>query len=150
MKKRGTIRNGIFAVHDPKRDFAVREKGRLVCETGMLMFRAVLLQSAATLFVAILAGLLAGKNAAVSAALGGAAIVLPNSLFALRLFVEGQKPDGASPAVFLIGEFIKVAATLALLVLAAKLYRDMQWLALIAGLVVALKANLLALLSKKF
>jgi hypothetical protein len=37
-----------------------------------------------------------------------------------------------------------------LLAAAASLYRDMHWLALIAGLVVALKANLLALLSKKF
>ncbi len=116
----------------------------------MLMFRAVLLQGIATLIAAIIAGLLSGGNAAVSALLGGAAIVLPNSFFALRLFVEGHKSGGASPAVFLIGEFIKVAATLALLVLAAKLYRDMHWLALIAGLVVALKANLLALLSKKF
>ncbi len=129
----------------------MREKSCLVCdEAGMLMFRAVLLQSVAMLIVAIVAGLLAGKTAAASAALGGLAIVLPNGLFALRLFVEGRKPGGAAPAVFLIGEFIKVAATLALLVLAAKLYRDMHWLALIAGLVVALKANLLALLSKKF
>ena len=116
----------------------------------MLMFRAVLLQVAATLVVAVIAGILAGKHGAVSAALGGAAIVLPNSLFALRLFAESRKPGGASPAAFFIGEFMKVAATIALLAAAASLYRDMHWLALIAGLVVALKANLLALLSKKF
>jgi len=119
-------------------------------EAGMLMFRAVLLQVAATLVVAIVAGLLAGKHGAVSAALGGAVIVLPNSLFALRLFAGSRKPGGASPAAFFVGEFMKVAATVALLVAAASLYRDMHWLALIAGLVVALKANLLALLSKKF
>lgn len=116
----------------------------------MLMFRAVLLQVVATLVAAVIAGILAGKHGAVSAALGGAAIVLPNSLFALRLFVESRKPGGASPAVFFIGEFMKVAATIALLAAAASLYRDLHWLALIAGLVVALKANLLALLSKKF
>jgi len=119
-------------------------------ETGMLMFRAVLLQIVATLVVAVIAGILAGKHGAVSAALGGVAIVLPNSLFALRLFVESRKPGGASPAVFFIGEFMKVAATIVLLAAAASLYRDLHWLALIAGLVVALKANLLALLSKKF
>lgn len=116
----------------------------------MLMFRAVLLQIAATLLVAIIAGLWAGWNAAVSAALGGAAIVLPNSLFALRLFVQSRKPGGASAAAFFVGEFMKVAATIALLAAAANLYREMHWLALIAGLVAALKANLLALLSKKF
>lgn len=116
----------------------------------MLMFRAILLQVIATLVVAVIAGLFAGKHGAVSAALGGAAIVLPNSLFALRLFAESRKPGGASPAAFFIGEFMKVAATIVLLAAAASLYREMHWLALIAGLVVALKANLLALLSKKF
>jgi ATP synthase protein I len=116
----------------------------------MLMFRAVLLQAVATLVAAAIAGLLAGKHGAVSAALGGASIVLPNALFALRLFAESRKPGGASAAAFFVGEFMKVAATIALLAAAASLYRDLHWLALIAGLVVALKANLLALLSKKF
>lgn len=119
-------------------------------ETVMLMFRAVLLQIAATFIVAAIAGLLAGWHGAVSAMLGGFAIALPNSLFALRLFVESRKPSGASAAAFFVGEFMKVAATIALLAAAASLYRDLHWLALIAGLVVALKANLLALLSKKF
>ncbi|MDR2239652.1 MAG: ATP synthase subunit I [Zoogloeaceae bacterium] len=116
----------------------------------MLMFRAVLLQVAVTLAVAIAAGLLAGKHGAISALLGGAAVVLPNALFALRLFAESRKPGGASPAAFFVGEFMKVAATVALLAMAASLYREMHWLALIAGLAAALKANLLALLSKKF
>ena len=116
----------------------------------MLMFRAVLLQIAATCVVAAIAGLLAGWHGAVSAMLGGLAIVLPTSLFALRLFAESRKPGGASAASFFVGEFMKVAATIALLAAAASLYRAMHWLALIAGLVVVLKANLLALLSKKF
>ena len=116
----------------------------------MLMFRAVLLQAVATLVVAASAGLLTGRHGAVSAALGGAVIVLPNALFALRRFVESRKPGGASAAGFFVGEFMKVAATIVLLAAAASLYRDLHWLALIAGLVVALKANLLALLSKKF
>ena len=116
----------------------------------MLMFRAVLLQIAATFIVAAIAGMLAGRHGAVSAMLGGVAVVLPNSLFALRLFAESRKPGGASATAFFVGEFMKVAATIALLAAAASLYRDLHWLALIAGLVMALKANLLALLSKKF
>ncbi len=51
-------------------------------------------------------------------------------------------------AGFLVGEFIKVAATLALLVIVAEAYRDLHWLALLAGLIVALKANLLVILIK--
>lgn len=116
----------------------------------MLMFRAVLLQTVATLLAVAVAGLLAGQRAAVSVALGGIVVVLPNALFALRLFAQGRRPGGASPAQFFVGEFMKVAATAALLTAAAGLYRDMHWLALLAGLAVALKANLLALLSKKF
>lgn len=116
----------------------------------MLMFRAILLQTVATFVVAAVAGMLAGPRGAVSAALGGVAVVLPGALFALRLFAGSQKPGGASPAAFFVGEFMKVAATIALLAAAASLYREMHWLALLAGLVVALKANLLALLSKKF
>ncbi|MFZ5509776.1 MAG: ATP synthase subunit I [Pseudomonadota bacterium] len=108
------------------------------------MFRAVILQIGATLVAAVIAGLVAGPHGAVSAALGGAACFLPNLLFALRLWVASKKPGGASPAAFFVGEFIKIAATVALLAMAAILYRDLQWLALLAGLVVALKANLLA------
>lgn len=108
------------------------------------MFRAVILQIGATLVAAVIAGLVAGPHGAVSAALGGAACFLPNLLFALRLWVASKKPGGASPAAFFVGEFIKIAATVALLAMAAILYRDLQWLALLAGLIVALKANLLA------
>lgn len=108
------------------------------------MFRAVALQALATLLVAALAGLLSGAPAAVSAALGGAACFVPNLLFALRLSAASKKPGGASPAAFFVGEFIKVAATVMLLAMAATLYRDVHWLALLVGMIVALKANLLA------
>ena len=108
------------------------------------MFRAVILQIGATLVAAVIAGLVAGPHGAVSAALGGAACFLPNLLFALRLAAASKKPGGASPAAFFVGEFIKIAAMVMLLAMAAILYRDLQWLALLAGLIVALKANLLA------
>ena len=42
----------------------------------------------------------------------------------------------------------KVAATLALLVIVAGAYRDLHWLALLAGMFVALKANLFVILIK--
>lgn len=108
------------------------------------MFRVVLLQVGATLITGIIAGLVAGSRGAVSAVLGGTACFLPNFLFALRLASLGNKPGAAHPAAFLIGELIKIAATVALLAMVAIWYRDVQWLALLAGLIVALKANLLA------
>ena len=111
------------------------------------MFRAVFHQSVATLIVAALALLLIGRHGAVSAGLGGAAIVVPNLFFALSLWAAA-KSGRASGGRFFVGEFIKVAATLALLVIVAGAYRDLHWLALLAGMFVALKANLFVILTK--
>ena len=111
------------------------------------MFRAVFHQSVATLLAAGLAGFLAGWHGAASAGLGGAAIVVPNLMFALSLW-GAAKSGRASVARFFVGEMIKVAATLALLAIVAGAYRELNWLALLAGLFLALKANLLVILIK--
>ncbi|MDP2133381.1 MAG: ATP synthase subunit I [Sulfuritalea sp.] len=109
------------------------------------MFKAVFHQSIASVLVAALAWFFAGEHAAVSAGLGGAAVVVPNLLFALSLWAAARS-GRASVARFFVGELIKVAATLALLVIVAGAYRDLHWLALLAGLIVALKANLFVIL----
>ena len=88
-----------------------------------------------------------GQDGAVSAGLGGAAIVVPNLFFALSLWAAARS-GRASIGRFFVGEFIKVAATLALLVIVAGAYRDVHWLALLAGVFVALKANLFVILIK--
>jgi ATP synthase protein I len=111
------------------------------------MFRAVLHQCVATFLAVVLAWFWVGSHGAVSAGLGGAAVVVPNLLFALSLWAAAQSGK-ASAAGFLIGEFIKVAATMALLVIVAGAYRDLHWLALLAGMFVALKANLFVILIK--
>jgi ATP synthase protein I len=111
------------------------------------MFRAVFHQSLATLLVAGMAGILAGWHGAVSAGLGGAAIVIPNLMFALSLWAAA-KSGRASVARFFAGEVIKVAATLALLAIVAGAFRELNWLALLAGLFLALKANLIVILMK--
>lgn len=111
------------------------------------MFRAVLHQSVATLVVTGLAWFWVGQHGAVSAVLGGGAIVFPNLLFALSLWTAARS-GRVSVAGFFVGEFIKVAATLALLVIVAGAYRDLHWPALLAGLFVALKANLFVILIK--
>jgi ATP synthase protein I len=111
------------------------------------MFRAVLHQCVATFVAVALAWFWVGSHGAVSAGLGGAAVVVPNLLFALSLWAAARG-GRASAAGFLVGEFIKVAATVALLVIIAGAYRDLHWLALLAGLFVALKANLFVILIK--
>lgn len=104
-----------------------------------------MLQLKAAILVAVIAALLGGKHAMFSALLGGMCCVLPNGLFALRLFANAKKLGDANPMSFFIGEMIKIALTVALLGAAAWLYRDLNWLALIAGFVVALKSYLILL-----
>ena len=109
------------------------------------MLRIVLLQLAATVLTGVVAGLMAGTHALFSALIGGLCCVVPNALFALRLFVNAQKPGGAGPMTFFIGEFVKIAMTIALLAAVALLYRDVNWLALIAAFIVALKSYIIIL-----
>ncbi len=109
------------------------------------MRRIVILQLIVTLVVGALAGWLGGWPALWSALLGGLCCVLPNALFALRLFASAQKVGGANPMSFFIGEFIKIALTVALLGAAGWLYRDLNWLALLAGFVAALKSYIILL-----
>ena len=109
------------------------------------MLRLVSLQAIATAMVGVLAGLLGGWAAAFSAVLGGICCVVPNAIMAVRLFAGANKPGGANPATFFIWEFVKIALTVALLGLAATLYRDLNWLALLAGFIVALKSYIFLL-----
>ncbi|WP_089397396.1 ATP synthase subunit I [Noviherbaspirillum humi] len=109
------------------------------------MLRIVLLQLAATVAAGCVAGLIGGVHAFVSAILGGLCCVVPNGLFALRLFIGAQKPGGANPMTFFIGEFMKIALTIAFLGAVATLYRDLNWLALIAAFIVALKSYIILL-----
>lgn len=109
------------------------------------MLRLILLQLATTVAAGAIAGMLGGMHAMFSALLGGLCCVVPNALFAVRLFANAKKGEGANPMSFFIGEFIKIALTVALLGAVAWLYRDLNWLALIAGFVVALKSYIILL-----
>lgn len=110
------------------------------------MLRVVLLQILTTVVTGVIAGFLGGVHALVSALLGGLCCVVPNGLFALRLFFDARKPGAVNPMTFFIGEFTKIALTVALLGAVVWLYRDLNWLALIAAFVVALKSYIFLLL----
>ncbi len=113
------------------------------------MLRIVSLQVMATIFAGALAAMFGGLPAMLSAVFGGLCCVIPNALFALRLFANAQKPGGANPMTFMIGEFIKIALTVTLLGVVAWLYRDLNWLALIGGFIVALKSYIILLFRQK-
>ena len=109
------------------------------------MLRVVLLQFLTTVITGLIAGLIGGWHALLSALLGGLCCVVPNGLFAMRLFINVRKPGAVNPMTFFIGEFIKIALTIALLSAVVWLYRDLNWLALIAAFIVALKSYIILL-----
>lgn len=112
------------------------------------MFRIVALQVLTTAVVSLASGLIGGPHAAISALLGGAACFIPNGLFALKLAAAARRPQGTDAGVFLVGEFVKVVATIALLALIVASYRNLVWLALIVSIIAVLKSYVLALLIK--
>lgn len=109
------------------------------------MLPVVLLQIATTVIASLIAGLIAGVPAFFSALLGGLCCVVPNGLFALRLFSAAQKSESVNPMTFFIGEFIKIALTIALLWAVVMLYHELNLLAMIAAFIVALKSYIILL-----
>lgn len=110
------------------------------------MFKTLSLQLGVILVVAMMAGGWVGARGAYSALIGGASYLLPNLLFVLRLKIAAAS-GRASTASFFLGELLKIAVTVGILIVAQRVY-DVHWLALLIGLVAALKANLFAFLLK--
>ena len=104
------------------------------------MLVAVAVQAVITLLAGVIAWLMMGPLHAVSLVAGGGSIVLPNGLLALRLRAS---PPQFAPVVLLVGEFVKIALSVALLWLAYRWIEGLSWGALIIGVILALKALLL-------
>lgn len=114
-----------------------------------LLVRTILVQAAGTILVAGLAWWIAGTAAGLSALAGALVCTIPNALFALRLALAAVGIGKGSPVTFFLGEFLKLGASTALLVMAVRMAGDgLVWPALIAGLIVALKSHYIVLLSK--
>ena len=113
------------------------------------MFIAVGLQVATVVLLALVAGIWIDWTSAKFLVLGGAAAILPNGLFALRLASHRGKPAESYPAVFFLGEFAKIGLTLALFVWVIRSFESVRWLAMLIGLIAALHAPLFALLLQR-
>lgn len=109
------------------------------------MLAAVGLQIAAVAVLAVFFGVWAGWESARSVVLGGAAAIIPNALFALRLTLHRNRPPESYPVVFFLWDFVKIGLTIALLFWIVKTQSNIQWLALLLGLIVALQAPLFAM-----
>lgn len=107
------------------------------------------LQCLAGLVVALVAWGLSGKAAAWSAAYGALAVIIPAALFARGLMSQFSSLNAATASFgFFVWEAVKLAVSVAMIVLASRLVADLNWLALLAGLFVTLKMYWLALLKR--
>lgn len=112
------------------------------------MYKLVVLQMATALIGTVLAAVFFGSRGALSAALGGAACVLPTWLFAIRLHAVSKRPGASYAVAFFLGELIKIALCIGLLAGVRLVYPDVHWGAVVIGLVVTLQANFFAFLVK--
>ncbi len=107
------------------------------------------LQATLVVVAAVCMGLFLGSSAGWSTLAGGAACWLPSALFAWRLSLALRyRPDQVA-AVFFIGEFAKMLFTVLILFTMARVVDTIFWPGAVLGVIVAVKANWLALLLRR-
>ena len=110
-------------------------------------WRVIAAQLAVGCVVALAAwGLTGEKNVGWSAAYGSFAVALPAAVFARGLTSRFSSLNAGSAAVgFMLWEMVKMALTVAILAAAPRLVAGLSWLALLVGLVLAMKVYWVAL-----
>jgi ATP synthase protein I len=90
---------------------------------------------------AALAWLVTGKSSvAVSIAYGALAVVIPAAVFARGLMSQFSSLNALTAGFgFFVWEMIKIVATVVLIAIAPKLVTDLDWLAMLIGLIVTMK-----------
>ena len=100
---------------------------------------------------AVVAGLLTGKGASAwSAFYGCLAVVIPGALFARGLRSQFSSISAVTAGFgFFVWEAVKIGVSVAMLAAAPRLVADLDWLAMLIGLIVTLKVYWLALLVRR-
>lgn len=97
-----------------------------------------------------LAWLVFGVLVAKSVACGVVAVVLPAALFARGLTSQFARANaGMAVMSFFVWELVKIMVTIGLLFAAHRLVKDLNWPAMLAGLILTLKVYWLALAFKR-
>ena len=124
-------------------------------KSGSLLspWRLIAGQAGVGVLLALAVWLVTGKSAvAVSVAYGALAVVIPAALFARGLMSQFSSMNAITAGFgFFVWEMLKIAVTIALIAVAPKLVEGLDWLAMLIGLIVTMKAVWLVLwLSGKF
>jgi ATP synthase protein I len=90
---------------------------------------------------AVLAWFVTGKaSVAVSVAYGALAVVIPAAVFARGLMSQFSSLNALTAGFgFFVWEMIKIVATVVLIAIAPKLVVDLDWLAMLIGLILTMK-----------
>jgi ATP synthase protein I len=110
-------------------------------------WRVIGVQVGVGVVLALLAVLFTGNEAwAWSVLYGAATVVVPGALMARGMTsrLTSMSP-GSSAVSFMLWEFVKIAVSVAMLMLAPKLVQPLSWPALLVGLVLCMKVYWLAL-----
>lgn len=111
-------------------------------------WRVIGVQVGVGVLAAALVGLAFGSQVVTWSMLYGAAtVVVPGALMARGMTsrLSGMSP-GTSAVSFMLWEMVKIAVSVAMLMLAPKLVQPLSWPALLAGLVLCMKVYWVALL----
>jgi len=113
-------------------------------------WRVVRLQVAVGLLVALAAWGFTGKTSVGwSAGYGALAVIIPAVLFARGLMSQFSSINAATAAFgFFVWEAIKIAVSVGMVFAAPRLVADLDWLAMLIGLIVTLKVYWVALLMR--
>jgi ATP synthase protein I len=116
-------------------------------EPSLSPWRVIGVQAAVGVVAALLAWLFTGKQViAWSLLYGATAVVVPGALMARGMTSKlSSMSPGSSAVSFMLWEVVKIAVSVAMLVLAPKLVQPLSWPALLVGMVLCMKVYWLAL-----
>lgn len=114
-------------------------------------WRVVAAQVAVGVVAALAGWLLTGRNeVAWSLLYGAAVVVVPGALMARGMTSRlSSVAPGASAVSFMLWEFVKIGASVGMLVIANRIVQPLSWPALLVGLVVCIKVYWVALLWRR-
>ena len=111
-------------------------------------WRVLMVQVVVGVVVALLAVLITGNQMVMWSVLYGAAtVVIPGALMARGMTSRlSSMSPGSSAVSFMLWEAVKILVSVVMLALAPKIVQPLNWLALLAGLVLCMKVYWFALL----
>lgn len=116
-------------------------------EPPLSPWRVLAVQAGVGVVAALLAALLFTAGVGWSVLYGAATVVVPGALMARGMTSKlSSASPGTSAVSFMLWEMVKIAVSIAMLMLAPKLVQPLSWPALLAGLVLCMKVYWLALL----